>query len=92
MNDRIKLAEAMGWIRSTIGGENCWRHYFTDQVVGSCPDPFSNASDDYQVLVWMRRADIHDNGRFADILLASSMWAYEVGDYARAAMKVIDHE
>jgi len=63
MNERIKLAEAMGWIAVT---ENRWVH---EECKGKgpldwddrdakydfeLPDPFTDANDDYAVLERMR--------------------------------------
>jgi len=83
MNDRIKLAEAMGSVPSCD-----WSTF----------DPFTDANDDYAVLEWMR-----DNSRrmgfpgyvgaLSDVmekrLAASHAANYRIGDYARAALKVI---
>ena len=104
MNDRIKLAEAMGWTRSTIGTEYCWRHE-DGRVIGMCPDPFTDANDDFGVLEWMRQFDLDiyipgdkDNegafNKWEGFTMAlyecgKDTWEYKIGDYARAALKVI---
>ena len=91
MSDRIKLAEAMGWTRSTIGTEYCWRHT-GGRVIGMCPDPFTDANDDYAVLEWMR---LPENGPIvsnfeSDIEQPGWAFRYQIGDYANAALKVLD--
>ena len=95
MNDQIKLAEAMGW------GIGCDTH--SEQPIGvppgdrrpygqgnltTMPDPFTDANDDYAVLEWMNTKDE---------LWAKGLWEaiphindYKIGDYARAALKVIE--
>ena len=49
--------------------------------------PFTNPTDDYSVLEWMRGHQ--ENGAFARELQLESMWSYEIGDNARAALKVM---
>ena len=113
MNDRIKLAEAMGWTHDEID-ENCW-HSPDDDPKGpwtdtayhhhfkltSLPDPYTDANDDYSVLVWMR--EHHKWQEFKPALgklreesiywrNSQFTWMYQIGDYARAALKVIDDE
>jgi len=89
--DRIILAEAMGG--------PIWEAYIKPVEHPECvdlPDPFTDANDDYAVLEWVRqkKEDLSNPGwagsfgRFAKALKASC-W-YEVGDYARAALKVIE--
>ena len=96
MSDRIKLAEAMGWKPTSsytnVAGEvDVTRWRTPDGVMGQriedLPDPENDANDDYAVLEWMRGAEV--NGEFFTVLKSESMWAYEIGDYARAALKVI---
>jgi hypothetical protein len=58
------------------------------------PDPFTDANDDYAVLEWLREKydaqevinafESMDGGNCCDL--------YEVGNYARAALKVINNE
>ena len=74
-DDRMTLAKAMDMARQDIG-------YF---------DPFENAADDYAVLEWMRQ-----DKRFSGFRIAAGwkdktpyMWKYQVGDFARAALKVL---
>ena len=90
MNDqerRIKLAEAMGW---TIR-DNGWAVAPNGKLwpLADIPDPFTDANDDYAVLEWMRCRGrkywtpfMHDT--------ETEQWAYKIGDYARAALKVIE--
>lgn len=57
MNDRIKLAEAMGWTKcystTHARGKRCTRGYHPDRKPNgqpsSVPDPFTDANDDYAV-------------------------------------------
>jgi len=82
VNDRIKLAEAMQIpYRSNPGGT----------LYVGVPDPFTDANDDYAVLGWARKewGDQYDN--WIDFTYAlSGDGNYKIGDYARAALKVIE--
>ena len=98
-NGRIKLAEAMGWwdIEKHRSGQILGRK---GEILSSglkpprveIPDPENDANDDYAVLEWMRI-----DKRFKDYHIARGwkgdkspyQWAYKIGDYARAALKVI---
>ena len=51
-------------------------------------DPFTDANDDYAVLDWMRETKI-DHTVLTEIEHEWSM-DYQIGDYARAACKVIE--
>ena len=85
MTDRIKLAEAMGakldYKDRTI--DFLWpdgrrQHNF---------DPENDANDDYAVLEWMLvKTPDASHGR----IYLGNKWDYKIGDYARAALKVID--
>ena len=92
--DRIKLAEAMGWKRIKLLGHSvvyqrgevelphkdaCIRY--------SLPDPFTDANDDYAVLGWMREGGPNEA---MDHLLFWHAQDYQIGDYARAALKVLN--
>ena len=109
MNDRIKLAEAMGWVRkprALVAGKPCghwkeahWLHPNGKEVNdANFPDPFTDANDDYAVLEWMRDGDQNRFGLFKDEMHQDNpttdngfyVWNYQIGDYARAALKVID--
>ena len=100
MNNRIKLAEAMGFRQGRWFFQKCmfapkpiseWQYiWWPDEF-----DPFTNVRHDYAVLEWMRnrKEDLSNPGwagsfgKFAKLLKASC-W-YEIGDYARAALKVL---
>ena len=91
MNDRIKLAEAMGWEREvhhkgTLHESHVWRSP-TDSVRGVPPDPFTDANDDYAVLEWMQASSEKRRNSFRNLLPVA--YEYEIGDYARAALKVL---
>ena len=81
MNDRIKLAEAMG-------------PRYTASRTAINFDPFTDANDDYAVLEWMRSKYGSNRLGLALARLQPSRSKdlsknYEIGDYARAALKVI---
>lgn len=91
--DRIRLAEA---IYKCVGG--CDHESYT---VG-CPvhdsiafRPFTDANDDYAVLEWMRNGR-HDHPEiWVEFKRLNTDWLpfhYEIGDYARAALKVLDND
>ena len=97
MSDRIKLAEAMGWMRWEHPNRThlAWTHPDTDKLAAlerGLPDPFTDANDDYSVLTWMRNGDMSDFSDFCDELYVAvgrgKIWKYQIGDYARAALKV----
>lgn len=72
----------------------CWHS------VNELPHPFTDANDDYAVLEWMRagltgaRNDNREKARhWVNFVLLLSDWQiseYQIGDYARAALKVLD--
>jgi len=76
MNDRIRLAEAMGW-------------KFPHGPTKHCPDPFTDANDDYAVLEW----GVDTFGQ-AFVVVVNALVIdpaeYTLDDYARAALKVIE--
>ena len=88
MEDRIKLADAMG--------VEYWRSEVYGDAIG-VPDPFTDANDDYAVLEYYRNMSKNniDRVRFMDKLFYTNtsmgrcMSAYKIGDYARAALKVL---
>lgn len=88
MNDRIKLAEAMGIDHKRFVAHGKRMPF----------DPFTDADDDYAVLEWMRRSDgaATKHEKFKDALgeersdLTPSFYLYEIGDYARAALRVLE--
>ena len=80
MNDRIKLAEAMNIpVPEEIPMADGWT-----SIVQF--DPFTDANDDYAVLEWMR----YNDPNFPTRTLRGSVYMYEIGDYARAALKALD--
>ena len=114
MNDRIKLAEALGWTPLDLKLTGWWMppgvtlethdFHIERKHEDDLPDPFTDANDDYEVLVWARTAHIEDTMvwvRMSDELTTEWMdrdeyhefhpTAYQVGDYARAALKVLDN-
>ena len=96
--DRIRLAEAMGWEQTDAAGVgSVWRS--PDNEVMPLPDPFTDANDDYAVLEWMRRRRDRCRAVAGDpdweawlyfSAIISNGVNYKVGDYARAALKVLD--
>ena len=100
MNDRIKLAEAMGWQLVNYPNDGpMWRldgrHWSRHKQP---PDPFTDANDDYAVLEWMRqkaRDYEQTDGSGPDIAwefmrqLELPQYGYRIGDHARAALKVL---
>lgn len=114
MNDRIKLAEAIGWrwydpywvstgVPPHIAADVEKYAYFgwASETPPDPPfDPFESIEDDFEVLDWMRKQEpaiinphkSMSSGTLteADILMGATQWSYQVGNYARAALKVID--
>lgn len=89
MNDRIRLAEAMGWRKRNEAF--LWR--LGSDHRKDPPDPFTDANDDYAVLEWMR--ENYENWTdYCDTLFSLQMYCeeYHIGNYARAALKVLDNE
>ena len=85
---RIKLALAMGWVNEGGGGRVWWHP--TDSrsrcFPNHLPDPLTDANDDYAVLEWMLvGTPDSSHGR----IYLGNKWDYKIGDYARAALKVI---
>jgi hypothetical protein len=92
MDDRIKLAEAMGWTRidevSGYGFPPSEVAYDDARWVECCmkiPDPFTDANDDYAVLEWGRSKG-SDTTLMLFELSGKSLDEYKIGDYARAAL------
>ena len=105
MSDRIKLAEARGWTKSRqpdwwIPPGYKWGDGLSAPT-HKLPDPENDANDDYAVLEWARKEwrDKATNKKkygpgfsfkwytFRERLGSNTM--YQIGDYARAALKVI---
>ena len=92
MKDRIKLAEVMGWKSHGAGywskpGCGLPLHSRDAKLLMGPPDPFTDANDDYAVLEWMR-----NNGKYWKAFCGEvkNWYDYKIGDYARAALKVIE--
>ena len=95
---RIKLAEAMGWHKATSLDIWC-RPEDVDRKGknynnGELPDPLNDANDDYAVLEWMRdQPPIMKDGYlhlpYCDAMDDALAYEYEVGNNARAALKVM---
>ena len=94
MSDRIKLAEAVFYGHVSVNGK--LREDF---------DPFTDANDDYAVLEWMRSFNTYEyllehDDRWVDFIVAidasdngeGHKANYQIGDYARACLKVIATE
>ena len=112
---RIKLAEAMGWVRCEPDlrkpgpdgeprfGPQRWNQP-TGKAYGatarSLPNPFTDANDDYAVLEWMRESvkSVDVQSEEWDIycyffaLVDYIKTRYQIGDYAKALLKVISDE
>jgi hypothetical protein len=95
MDDRIRLAEAME-LDLTIEWQDAAGHWHESERQF---DPFTDANDDYACLEWMRiHCGVEPDYAWAE---KQSMWnefscelddgggAYQIGDYARAALKVL---
>ena len=102
-DDRIKLALAMGWVFPE--GHQTWAvpPNHPDPPghgnVREIPDPFTSADDDYTVLEWMRSHEGEQLYKYGDAQFAvrlerghtaDGVDKYQIGDYARAALKVLD--
>lgn len=91
MNDRSKLAEAMGLKCSCNTAASvyvtCKVHDLGD-ILG-CPDPFTDANDDYAVLEWVRN-ERQGTGDICEF--ESPQCDYQIGDHARAALKVLQEQ
>lgn len=104
--DRIRLAEAMFETEenSLVIGKNRELMWLTDaegkaivETIRPIPNPFTDANDDYAVLEWMlgRVKTSYQYRRVAEELYQinrHSVAGYKVGNYAIAALKVIDND
>ena len=97
--NRIKLAEAMGWDREGHDfGSDTWikgkalANTLCLVTENELPDPFTDANDDYAVLCHFREGK--DWREFRAYLVIEPTecdgFNYQIGDYARAALKVIE--
>ena len=91
MNDRIKLALAVGWKAETHNGITSWFNRSNNKAFCDLPDPFTDANDDYAVLEWMLSQDADTQRRFRKAIAHEGYfkWDYKVGDYARALLTLI---
>jgi len=102
MSDRIKLAEAMGWTPQVrdVRVPPVWlsQDGEVSRYLFELPDPFTDANDDYAVLEWMKSEQFYPlegydytEWRVAinNALKLKTAIDYKIGDYARAALKVI---
>ena len=91
-DDRIRLAEAMGWEQTDAAGVgSVWRS--PDNEVMPLPDPFTDANDDYAVLEWaIKNLDPDAYFRAMTDVVGSYCYLHEyrIGYFARAALKVLD--
>ena len=89
MKDRIKLAEAMGWwIKADINWISPEGHNHKEP-----PDPSTNANDDYAVLEWVREnwcGKDKDKWMLFNKHCQGYSVFYKIGDYAQAALKVLN--
>lgn len=90
MHDRITLAVAMGWKPRQVTGidGDVWFNPSGEMLL--LPNPFTDANDDYAVLEWMRTNRTYWQAfkRVINECLGEDYLQYEVGDYARSALKV----
>jgi len=100
---RIRLAEAMGWTECRRGPrpdmqsseitkdiDYCWG-YKDGKYLQELPDPSKDANDDYAVLEWMRsHKDTYPFFASFEGEIGRLKWDYGIGDYAKAALKVIE--
>ncbi len=97
---RIKLAKATGWkvenadrIYSEPTIPNGRYGHLPHMSVGApIPDPFTDANDDYAVLVFARKWGLKKWDKFYEHLPTCLADDYQIGDYARAALKVLGVE
>jgi len=91
MNDRIKLAKAMGWKRIGITLEGKWHGGVPNEfpVSKEIPDPFADANEDYAVLEWARETELEGFQEALEELCCKTPAGYRLGNYARAALKVL---
>jgi hypothetical protein len=101
VNNRIKLAEAMGWSWKQASpscvcpemGRWTYKAMTRDwSTKDELPfDPFTDASDDYEVLEWVRKNWNKNGANWCSVWFAlGHAGSYQIGDYARAALKVLN--
>ena len=105
MNDRTKLAVAMGWDRIYVGRltEKIYGHLQGAIGATQIPDPENDANDDYAVLKWINAGNLpwgsaehityseweNDFCPWFKENERENPWEYKIGDYARAALKAL---
>ena len=95
MSDRIKLAEAMGWTLAAHPRDKkfqCWidpLHGNGTRAEHELPDPFTDANDDYAVLEWIREQHFVSFAEYYLCMVSEERTDYQIGDYARAALKAL---
>ena len=95
--DRIKLAEAMGW-KELADREEGWPSWYHDdkpqeecRLTENLPDPVTDANDDYAVLEWMLDHDgwtyhTHNIDIALDHIGVGDRWAVNTGTWAEVAL------
>jgi len=86
----------MGWTLAAHPRDKkfqCWidpLHGNGTRAEHELPDPFTDANDDVAILNFYGDAeDSPERERFLEILYGQQMLDYKIGDYARAALKVM---
>jgi len=88
MNDRIKIAEAMGY--AFIPLTDSWLTPCGKRTVKKLPDPFTSADDDYACLDYFRINKNDGVDHFIVEIERGWQSEYQIGDYARACLRVIE--
>ena len=90
--DRIRLAEFVGWRQEEHFGTNRFikpGHNGIEGFIELPFDPFTNANDDYAVLEFMRANPSQFVSAECEVECQGWAWKYHIGDYARACLKVL---
>lgn len=101
--NRMRLAEAMGFWQGRWFFRRVWfapPEVLPQKYIHDFPhdafNPFTSADDDYVVLEWMRKWDTDKWPLFESALTLHAgdpfVWCYQIGDYAKAAITVLDEE
>lgn len=90
--DKIKLARAMGAQFHTISNGSWAQINLPNGRTLAEWNPDTDANDDYGVLEWLRKqyddGNQETNKAFRE--LTDAMLYYEIGDFTRSALKVLD--
>lgn len=90
MNNRIKLAELIGW-KHKPDDESLWRPIGIDVGpwihVSRLPDPENDANDDYAILECMRLDPQRFNDAECETEKSGWAWKYQIGYYAKLALE-----